>query len=58
MSPKALGSGCREVRPLCFTCFKVRLVWKSQLSRLGCWVFLQEVLPIFMSSMYLRPFTI
>lgn len=47
-----------EVRLLCLTRFKVWLVWNSQLSRLGCLVFLQVVLPISILSIYFRPFTI
>lgn len=54
---RKVGRGLRSEAPL-FTIFKVWLVWKSQLSRLGCLVFLQVVLPISMSSMYFRPFTI
>lgn len=56
---EVVGGGARggEVRPPLTHC-RVRLVWKLQSSRFACPVFLQVVLPISMSSMNFRPFTI
>lgn len=47
----------REARPPLTHC-RVWLVWKLQSSRFACPVFLQVVLPMSMSSMNFRPFTI
>lgn len=54
-----LGDGDQDSvhRLFCLTRFKAGLVWKSQLSRWGCAVFLHVVLLISMFSMYFRPFT-
>ena len=54
-----VGGGARdgEARPPLTHC-RVRLVWKLQSSRFMCPVFLQVVLPMSMSSMNFRPFTI
>ena len=54
-----VGGGAREgeARPPLTHC-RVRLVWKLQSSRFVCPVFLQVVLPMSMSSMNFRPFTI